>query len=161
MPVGLGSYAQGDRRLDGRLAGAILSIQAQKAVEVGDGADGGPPPGSQVQDPIARVDGRLSRTSNHAGGVEGGISNGMPIVVRGTMKPIPTLIRPLGTVDLATGEAACRATSARTSRASRRRRRSPRPSWRGCSPRPLLERYGGDTFEALRERVEADRAAAL
>ncbi len=161
VPVGLGSYTQGDRRLDGRLAGAILSIQAQKAVEVGDGTDGGLRPGSQVQDPIARIDGHLSRLSNHAGGVEGGISNGMPIVVRGTMKPIPTLIRPLGTVDLATGEAAVS-----------RYERSDVTSVPAASTvaeavvawvlaEALLERYGGDTFAALRERVEADRAAAL
>ena len=162
VPVGLGSYAQADRRLDGRLAGAILSIQAQKAVEVGDGLDGGRLPGSQVHDPIARTDaGRLGRTTNHAGGVEGGISNGMPIVVRGTMKPIPTLIRPLGTVDLVTGEGAVS-----------RYERSDVTSVPAASTvaeavvawtlaEALLERYGGDTFETLQARLEADRAAAL
>ena len=162
VPVGLGSYAQADRRLDGRLAGAILSIQAQKAVEVGDGNDGGRLPGSRVHDPIARTAaGHLGRTSNHAGGIEGGISNGMPIVVRGTMKPIPTLIRPLGTVDLATGEAAVS-----------RYERSDVTSVPAASTvaeavvawtlaEALLERYGGDTFEALRARLEADRAASL
>ncbi len=161
VPVGLGSYAQADRRLDGRLAGAILSIQAQKAVEVGDGVDGGTHPGSQVQDPIARIDGRLARTSNHAGGIEGGISNGMPIVVRGTMKPIPTLIRPLGTVDLATGEEAVSRyeRSDVTSVPAASTVAEAVVAW--AIAEALLERYGGDTFEALRARVDADRAAAL
>ena len=160
VPVGLGSYVQADRRLDGRLAGAILSIQAQKAVEVGDGADGGRRPGSQVQDPITLADGRFSRSSNHAGGIEGGISNGMPVVVRGTMKPIPTLIRPLGTVDLATGEPAVS-----------RYERSDVTSVPAASTvaeavvawvlaEAVVERYGGDTFEALAARVAADRAAS-
>ena len=164
-PVGLGSYAQGDRRLGGRLAGAVLSIQAQKAVEVGDGRAAGRRPGSEVHDPITRseADGvaRWSRASNHAGGVEGGISNGMPVVVRGTMKPIPTLIKPLGTADLETGEAQ-----------PTRYERSDVTSVPAASTVAeavvaweiavaLVERYGGDTFEALRERVEADRARGL
>ena len=161
VPVGLGSYAQADRRLDGRLAGAILSIQAQKAVEIGDGVDGGTNPGSQVQDPIARLDGHLGRTSNHAGGIEGGISNGMPIVVRGTMKPIPTLIRPLGTVDLATGEAAVSRyeRSDVTSVPAASTVAEAVVAW--ALAEALLERYGGDMFEVLRARVAADRAAAL
>lgn len=105
LPPGLGSYVQWDRKLDGLLAQAILSIQAQKAVEIGDGLEAGFRPGSEVHDPIALEDGRYVRTSNHAGGIEGGMTNGMPLVVRGTMKPIPTLIKPLATVDLASGEA--------------------------------------------------------
>ncbi|HEX8299545.1 MAG TPA: chorismate synthase [Rubricoccaceae bacterium] len=161
VPVGLGSYAQADRRLDGRLAGAILSIQAQKAVEVGDGVDGGTHPGSRVQDPITRIAGHLTRTSNHAGGIEGGISNGMPIVVRGTMKPIPTLIRPLGTVDLVTGEAAVSRyeRSDVTSVPAASTVAEAVVAW--ALAEVLVERYGGDTFETLRARVEADRAAAL
>ncbi|MDT0632132.1 chorismate synthase [Rubrivirga litoralis] len=161
VPVGLGSYAQGDRRLGGRLAGAVLSIQAQKAVEVGDGWRAGRRPGSEVHDPITRDGDRWSRETNHAGGVEGGISNGMPIVVRGTMKPIPTLIKPLGTADLETGEAQ-----------PTRYERSDVTSVPAASTVAeavvaweiavaLVERYGGDTFEALRERVEADRARGL
>ncbi|MEM6335667.1 MAG: chorismate synthase, partial [Bacteroidota bacterium] len=105
VPVGLGSYVHWDRRLDGRLAQAILSIQAQKAVEVGDGIDASVDPGSKLHDPISKTNGTFSRTQNRAGGIEGGISNGMPIIVRGFMKPIPTLIKPLGTVDLKSGEA--------------------------------------------------------
>ena len=161
VPVGLGSYAQADRRLDGRLAAAVMSIQAQKAVEVGDGHDGGRLPGSQVHDAIARVDGRLARATNRAGGVEGGISNGMPIVVRGTMKPIPTLIRPLGTVDLATGEATVSRyeRSDVTSVPAASTVAEAVVAW--AIAEALVERYGGDTFEALRARVDADRAAAL
>lgn len=161
VPVGLGSYAQADRRLDGRLAAAVMSIQAQKAVEVGDGHDGGRLPGSQVHDAITRVDGRLARATNRAGGVEGGISNGMPIVVRGTMKPIPTLIRPLGTVDLATGEATVSRyeRSDVTSVPAASTVAEAVVAW--ALAEALVERYGGDTFEALRARVEADRAAAL
>ncbi len=105
VPPGLGSYVQWDRKLDGLLAQAILSIQAQKAVEVGDGVQGAYRPGSQVHDPIICRDGQYRRRSNHAGGIEGGMSNGMPIIVRGYMKPIPTLIKPLDTVDIATGQA--------------------------------------------------------
>ena len=162
VPVGLGSYAQGDRRLDGRLAQAVLAIQAQKAVEVGDGWLAGRRPGSEVHDPIRREgDGRWTRETNHAGGVEGGVSNGMPIVVRGTMKPIPTLIRPLGTADLATGEAQPTRyeRSDVTSVPAASTVAEATVAWEIAVA--LLERYGGDTFEALAERVEADRQRGL
>ena len=102
---GLGSYVHWDRRLDGQLGQAILSIQGQKAVEIGDGVSGASRPGSQVHDPIMKDESGFNRSSNRAGGIEGGISNGMPIIIRGYMKPIPTLIKPLPSVDVATGEA--------------------------------------------------------
>ena len=165
VPVGLGSYAQGDRRLDGRLAQAVLSIQAQKAVEVGDGWLAGRRPGSEVHDPITRTEAggvaRWGRQSNHAGGVEGGISNGQPIVVRGTMKPIPTLIKPLATADLETGEAQPTRyeRSDVTSVPAASTVAEATVAWEVAVA--LLERYGGDTFGALRERVEADRARGL
>ena len=96
---------QADRRLDARLGQAILSIPAQKAVEIGDGVAAAARSGSTVHDPIIPQDQEgYTRSSNHAGGIEGGISNGMNIVVRGYMKPIPTLIKPLMSVDLATNE---------------------------------------------------------
>ena len=104
VPVGLGSFVQWDRKLDARLGHAILSIQAQKGVEVGDGIAAASSRGSQVHDPIRAEDGSFPRTQNRAGGIEGGMSNGMPIIVRGYMKPIPTLIKPLGTADMTTGE---------------------------------------------------------
>ncbi len=104
VPPGLGSYVHWDRRLSGQLAQAILSIQAQKGVEIGDGISNSAKPGSQVHDEIYlnHTDG-YKRKSNHAGGLEGGMTNGMPIIVRGYMKPIPTLIKPLETVDMDTG----------------------------------------------------------
>lgn len=105
VPVGLGSYVQWDRRLDGILAQAILSVQGQKAVEVGDGFDAARTPGSLFHDEIVREGGHFRRSSNRAGGIEGGITNGMPVIVRGFMKPIPTLIKPLQTVDIETGNA--------------------------------------------------------
>ena len=162
VPVGLGSYAQGDRRLDGRLAQAILSIQAQKAVEVGDGWHAGRRPGSHVHDPITRdeTDGvaRWGRVSNHAGGVEGGISNGQPLVVRGTMKPIPTLIKPLATADLESGEAQPTRyeRSDVTSVPAASTVAEATVAWEVAVA--VLERYGGDTFQAVQARLEADRA---
>lgn len=158
VPAGLGSYVQGDRRLDGRLAQAILSIQGQKAVEVGDGFAAGWTPGSEFHDPILKDDkGQTSRASNHAGGVEGGVSTGMPIIVRGTMKPIPTLIKPLQTVDIASGEAQPTRyeRSDVTSVPAASTVAEATVAWEIAYA--LLERYGGDTFEQLRERVGRDR----
>lgn len=109
LPPGLGSYAHWDRRLDGRLARAIMSIQAIKGVEVGLGFEAARRFGSEVMDEIVMSPGKesptsFSRTTNNAGGIEGGISNGMPLVLRAAMKPIPTLKRPLRSVDIATGK---------------------------------------------------------
>jgi chorismate synthase len=103
VPPGLGSYATKDERLDARLAAALMGIQAVKGVEVGEGFALAGLRGSQAHDEI--VSG-LRRETNHAGGIEAGISNGEEIVVRAAMKPLPTLMRPLQTVDLATGEPA-------------------------------------------------------
>jgi chorismate synthase len=104
LPIGLGSYVHWDRRLDGLLAHAIVSTQAQKAVEIGDGFAAASLPGSRVHDEITSATERSGRASNRAGGIEGGVTNGMPVIIRGYMKPIPTLIKPLGTVDRVTGE---------------------------------------------------------
>jgi chorismate synthase len=103
VPVGIGSHVQYDRRLDGLLAGALMSIPAIKGVEVGDGFDGASVPGSRAHDEIIRSDSELTRETNRAGGIEGGMSNGQPVRVRGAMKPISTLMQPLRTVDMATG----------------------------------------------------------
>jgi len=105
-PPGLGSYVQADRKLDARLALALMSIQSVKGVEVGDGFATAARPGSRAHDGIVRRAGRLTRTSARAGGIEGGTSTGQPIRVRAAMKPFSTVPRPLETVDLATGEAA-------------------------------------------------------
>jgi chorismate synthase len=105
VPIGLGSYIQWDEKLDGRLAGALLSIPSIKGVEVGDGFGEATRRGSQVHDVIEYDDRRgWSRRTNNAGGTEGGVTNGAPLVVRCAAKPISTLIKPLPSVDLATKE---------------------------------------------------------
>ncbi len=108
VPVGLGSHVHWDRRLDTRIAAAMMSIQAIKGVEIGSGFGGATRRGSEVHDEIfydAEAE-QYFRKSNHAGGIEGGISNGMPIVVRAAMKPISTLMQPLNSVDMPTKQAA-------------------------------------------------------
>jgi chorismate synthase len=104
VPPGLGSYATKEERLDARLAAALMGIQAVKGVEIGEGFELAGLRGSEAHDEIVR-DGRgLHRTTNRAGGIEGGVSNGEEIVVRAAMKPLPTLMKPLASVDLETGE---------------------------------------------------------
>jgi chorismate synthase len=104
VPPGLGSYATKDDRLDGRLAATLMATQAVKGVEIGDGFALADRRGSEAHDEILRDERGLFRETNHAGGIEGGVSNGEEIVVRAAMKPLPTLMRPLGSVDLQTGE---------------------------------------------------------
>jgi len=106
VPPGLGSYARREDRLDARLAAAALGIQAVKGVEIGDGFALAGLRGSEAHDEIVRDERGLHRGTNRAGGIEGGVSNGEEIVVRAGMKPLPTLMKPLGSVDLDTGEAA-------------------------------------------------------
>ncbi|HSR91751.1 MAG TPA: chorismate synthase [Gemmatimonadales bacterium] len=118
LPVGLGSHVHWDRKLDGRLAGALMSIPAVKAVEIGMGFEAARRPGSEVHDPIdadavpgtnapdPALRGGYRRRSNNAGGLEGGVTTGEPLVIRVGMKPISTLMSPLPTVDLTTGKAA-------------------------------------------------------
>ena len=106
IPVGLGSHAQWDEKLDGRLAQALMSVQAVKGVEIGAGVTAAGSYGSEVQDEISydKSARRFRRTSNRAGGLEGGITNGEDVVVRGYLKPISTLRRALGTADMVTKE---------------------------------------------------------
>jgi chorismate synthase len=104
VPPGLGSYATKEDRLDARLAAGLMGIQAVKGVEIGEGFGLAGLRGSQAHDEIVRDEGGLRRTSNRAGGIEGGVSNGEEIVVRAAMKPLPTLMQPLASVDLETGE---------------------------------------------------------
>ena len=156
VPPGLGSYVHWDRKLDGMLAQAIMSIQAQKGVEVGDAIRNAATPGSQVHDEIIQADDAFRRKTNHAGGIEGGMSNGMPIIVRGYMKPIPTLIRPLGTVDMDSGESQ-----------PTRYERSDVTSVPAASTvaeatvaftiaNAFLEKYGGDSLEEIQRRFIAE-----
>ena len=105
LPIGLGSYSQWDEKLDGRLGGALMSIPSIKGVEIGDGFAEADRPGSSVHDVIDHDRSRgWSRRTNNAGGTEGGVTNGAPLVVRCAAKPIATLIKPLPSVDLATKE---------------------------------------------------------
>lgn len=105
MPIGIGSYVHYDRKLDGRIAQGVVSINAFKGVSFGVGFDAARKPGSQIQDEILYSEQKgFYRGSNHLGGLEGGMSNGMPIIVNGVMKPIPTLYKPLNSVDINTKE---------------------------------------------------------
>ena len=111
LPVGLGSHVSWDRKLDGRIGAAIMSIPAVKGVEIGMGFQAARVTGAEVHDEIEMAPGRVlagnvRRKTNRAGGLEGGMTTGEPLVVRVAMKPISTLMRPLGTVDVATGQAA-------------------------------------------------------
>jgi chorismate synthase len=103
VPAGLGSYVQWDRKLDGQLAQAVMSIQAIKAVSIGEGQLGGQVTGTEFHDEI-RLDegGHIVRPTNRAGGLEGGVTNGAPLIIRATMKPIATLLKPLTSVNLET-----------------------------------------------------------
>jgi chorismate synthase len=106
VPPGLGSYARREDRLDARLAAALMGIQAVKGVEIGDGFALAQLRGSAAHDEIVRDERGLYRETNRAGGIEGGISNGEQVVVRAGMKPLPTLMKPLASVDLETGQPA-------------------------------------------------------
>jgi chorismate synthase len=103
IPPGLGSHVHWDRRLDARLGAAVLSVQAIKGMEIGPAFENTRKPGTESQDPI-RLDGeKIIRTTNRAGGIEGGISNGNPLIIRAAMKPIATTLKPQQTVDLSSG----------------------------------------------------------
>ncbi len=151
VPPGLGSYVQWDRRLDGRLAWALMSIPGIKGVEIGLGFRAARVRGSEAHDEIFRDEGGgFRRGTDRAGGLEGGVTNGKPVVIRAAMKPIPTLAKPLRSVDLETGE-----------EVPAHRERSdvcavPAASVVGEAMVALvladavLERFGGDTLEALK-----------
>jgi chorismate synthase len=106
VPPGLGSHVHWDRRLSGRLAGALLSIHAMKGVEIGEAFANARKPGTQVHDEILVDRERLVRRTNRAGGLEGGITTGEPLILRVAMKPISTTLNPLQSVDLGTGQPA-------------------------------------------------------
>jgi chorismate synthase len=103
LPPGLGSFAQADRRLDARLAAAVLGVQAMKGVEIGEAFENARLPGSQAQDAIRLEGRRITRLTNRCGGLEGGVSTGQPLLIRAAMKPIATTLTPQPTVDLASG----------------------------------------------------------
>jgi chorismate synthase len=155
LPVGLGSHTQWDRKLDGRLAQAAMSIQAIKGVEIGDGWRNATVAGSEVHDAIYRSGEGYYRKSNRSGGLEAGMTNGEELVVRAAMKPIATLMKPLPTVDVVTHEVADAA-----------RERSDTTAVPAASivllamtslvlADALMEKFGADTVREIAERVEA------
>ncbi len=150
VPPGLGSYSQGDARLDGRLAAAVMSIPAIKGVEIGPGFELAGLAGSEVHDEIICTDKGLCRLSNRAGGIEGGVSNGEKIIIRAAMKPIPTLGRPLKTIDLVTRQAM----EAARERADVCALPAASVVGRGMAALVLaaafLEKFGGDSIEEIR-----------
>ena len=161
VPVGLGSYVQWDRKLDGRLAQALMSIPAIKAVSIGDGVDGARRPGSQVHDEIvanpAAPGGEplVTRPTNRAGGLEGGVTNGEELRVTGFMKPISTLMKPLRSVDLTTLEEAPAAIERSDTCAVPAAAVVAEAMVGLVLANALLERFGGDSMTDLRSRVTA------
>jgi chorismate synthase len=153
VPPGLGNHAEWSDRLDGRLAQAVMSIQAIKGVEVGAGFRAAEERGSQVHDPIEHDGRRFTRPQNRAGGVEGGISNGEPIVVRAAMKPIPTLARPLASVDLVTREPFSAQKERTDSCAVPAAAVVAEAAVALVLADALLDKTGGDTMDEVRERL--------
>jgi chorismate synthase len=161
VPVGLGSFAQWDRRLEAKLAMAAMSVQAIKGVEVGDAFSNARLPGTQVHDAITVAGSRVERSTNRAGGTEGGVSNGQPIVVRAAMKPIATTLTPQQTVDLAVGENA----------PTKYERSDFCPVPRAVPileamvafvlADALIEKLGGDSMDEMKPRFESLRKATL
>jgi chorismate synthase len=161
VPVGLGSFVQWDKRLEAKLTMAIMSVQAIKGVEVGDAFENAKRPGTQAHDSMKLELSNIQRLSNRAGGIEGGISNGQPIVIHAAMKPIATTLTPQQTVDLATG-----------SESPTRYERSdfcpvPRavPILEAMAAfvlaDALIEKLGGDSMDEIKPRFEQLRKARL
>ncbi len=162
LPVGLGSYVHWDRRLDSRLAGAVMSINAVKAVEIGEGFAQARDRGSKAHDEIVWTesgDSPIGRTTNRAGGLEGGMTTGEPLVVRGAMKPLSSLGKPLATIDLSSGESA-RAFKQRTDTCAVPAAAVVAESMVAfVLADAILEKFGGDTLEEIRERVDSYKSA--
>jgi chorismate synthase len=160
MPIGIGSNRQPSQRLDGILAGAVMGMQTVKAVEIGLGAEVAATPGSEAHDVFALDSEGVVRPSNRAGGIEGGMSNGEPIVVRLSVKPIPTLMKALPSVNLHQGTDAP-ATIVRSDVCV-----VPAAAIVGeamvrlALMEPLLEKYGGDSMEETLDNLSRSREAA-
>jgi chorismate synthase len=160
VPPGLGSYVQGDRKLDARLAGALMGIQAIKGVEVGDGFRTARRRGSAAHDEIVRDDdGRIRRVTNRAGGVEGGMSNGEVIRVRAALKPISTVPRALATIDVATGEGATALHQRSDTCAAAPAAVIAEAMVSLVLAQALLEKVGGDSLAEVRRNLEGFLAA--
>jgi chorismate synthase len=155
LPPGLGSFTHWDRRLDARLAGALMSIQAIKGVEVGDGFTTATRRGSQAHDEIEATETGVARRTNRAGGIEGGMTTGEPLRVRAAMKPISTVPRALDTIDTSTGEPA---------KAINQRSDATAVPAAGVVAEAMValvlaeaavEKFGGDSVEEMRRNVES------
>jgi chorismate synthase len=155
LPIGLGSYAAWDRRLDGRLAQALMSIPAVKGVEIGLGFAAARRPGSAVHDEILPG---LTRATNRAGGTEGGMSTGEPLVLRAAMKPIATLMRPLRTVNLASGEPAAAQAERSDVTAVPAMGVVAEAMTAIVLAQALLEQFGGDSLADLRRNLAGYQA---
>ena len=161
LPVGLGSFVQWDRRLEAKLAMAIMSVQAIKGVEVGDAFENAKRIGTEAHDAMQLASKNIARNSNRAGGTEGGVSNGQPIIIRAAMKPIATTLVPQQTVDLAKGENA----------PTKYERSDFCPVPRAVPileamvafvlADALLEKLGGDSLNEMKPRFEALRKSTL
>jgi len=160
VPVGLGSNRQPDTRLDGILAGALMGMQTVKAVDVGSGREVAAKPGSAAHDVFALEGGSVVRSSNRAGGIEGGISNGQNLILRASVKPIPTLMNALPSVNLHEGSIApasiVRSDVCVVPAASLVGEAMVRLALTG----PVLEKFGGDSIEETRDNLERAVAAA-
>ncbi|KFI92354.1 chorismate synthase [Bifidobacterium saguini DSM 23967] len=156
VPAGIGTYVESDRRLDAALASAIMGIQAFKGVEIGDGFLEAARPGSQAHDEIVvNADGRIDRLSNRAGGIEGGMSNGQVIRVRGAMKPIPSIPKALRTVDVLTGEAAKAINQRSDSTAVPAAAVVAEAMVRLTLAQYALDKFGGDSVEETHRNLES------
>ncbi|RIK10171.1 MAG: chorismate synthase [Acidobacteria bacterium] len=159
VPVGVGSYVHWDRKLDALLAAAVVSVNAVKAVEIGDAWEQAASRGSQAHDEIglggSDADTRLMRSSNRAGGIEGGMATGEPIVVRGAMKPLASLSPPLRTVDMATGQEASALTQRTDSCAVPAAAVVAESMVALVIASEMLRKFGGDSLDQFREAVEA------
>lgn len=154
VPAGLGSYVQWDSKLDGKLAQAIMSINAFKGVEIGMGFEAGTLPGSQVMDEIQWDEAKgFTRKSNHLGGFEGGMTNGEVIVVRGVMKPIPTLYKPLESVDINTKETFKASVERSDSTAVPAASVVAENVAATVLANAFLEKFGHDSFDEIKEAV--------
>jgi chorismate synthase len=155
IPIGLGSHVQWDRRLDGRIAASIMSIQAIKGVEIGCGFTLSGMRGSEAADQIYHEEGKGFRhSSNRAGGIEGGITNGEPVVARAAMKPIPTLTSPLDSIDLCNKKRIRAAVERADVCAVPAAAVIAESALAFVLADALLEKLGGDNIEEMKERYQ-------
>lgn len=155
VPAGIGTYVESDRRLDAALASAVMGIQAIKGVEIGDGFLEAVRPGSQAHDEmVPGADGRITRLTNRAGGIEGGMSNGQPIRVRAAMKPIPSIPHALRTVDVTDGESASAINQRSDTTAVPAASVVAEAMVRLTLARYALDKFGGDSVAETRRNFE-------